>query len=315
MKILCGGDLHIRVTAPEHRIDDFVETQKEKIFWVLNLAKEEGCKIILFPGDVTDHSKLPYWIIRQYILMFRETPNRDKITVRGQHDMLYHVATENTPLMLMEAAKAISIVGIPPKPYNIFNKETPIHIFGVSWEEEIPEIEKFGGQNTVDILLIHKMFVDEKLWEGQEEYKRANIFLRETQWDLIVSGDNHQHFMLQSKGRFHVNCGSLMRQNIDQINHKPVVYIYDTEERTLAPHYIPIRPAEEVFSIDEARKKKAEDERMLAFVEMVRNTTEIKGLDYAKSMDDRLGKKDISRDIKELHKEVMKNVAEKLGDK
>ncbi len=62
MKILCGPDLHIRVTRPEHRIDDFVATQKHKIKWMMNLANKHKCAYVLLPGDLTENDKLSFSI-------------------------------------------------------------------------------------------------------------------------------------------------------------------------------------------------------------------------------------------------------------
>jgi predicted phosphodiesterase len=310
MKILCGPDLHIRVTAPEHRIDDFVRTQIYKIKWILSLASDEGCKMILFPGDLTDHSRLPYYIVDHYIRIFKNFSEDTFIilTVRGQHDMLYHVESQNTPYSVMDAGGAISHVGGTSHLY-----DTTIGISGVDFDGEIQEVVWDLVRGQVNILLIHKMFVDDKLWEGQEEYERANIFLTKNKWDLIVSGDNHQHFMFQSRGRFHVNCGSLMRQNIDQLHHQPVVYIYDTENKTLTPHYIPIDPAEEVFNIEAAEAEKEKDENLEVLYKKLEGETEITGLDYVKNLGERLAKDDIREGVRVIGKEILRNVAEQLN--
>lgn len=314
MNVLCGGDLHIRVTNPEHRIDDFVETQKHKIKWIERLIDKYNCQLALYPGDITDHSKLPYWIVDYYTRLFKLQFECERLTVRGQHDMLYHVESSNTPISLMDAAGAIKLISI--QDVGGYFMLPNVVVWGIDFDGIIPDVRNFGyDKKMINILLIHKMFVDEKIWEGQEDYKRANLFLKETEWDLIVSGDNHQHFMFQSGDRYHVNCGSLMRQNIDQIHHKPIVYIYNTENKTLVPHYVPIDPPEEVFSVEEALEKKKEDEKMKEFVEMVKYTTKIEGLDYAKNLDGRMSENDISDELMELHKEVMKNVGERLGNK
>jgi DNA repair exonuclease SbcCD nuclease subunit len=310
MKILCGPDLHIRATAPEHRIDDFVAAQKHKIKWLLKLATKNRCKMVLFPGDLTDHSRLPYYIVDHYIRIFKNFAKDTFIilTVRGQHDMLYHVESQNTPYSVMDAGGAISHVGGTSHLY-----DTTIGISGVDFDGEIQEVVWDLVRGQINILLIHKMFVDDKLWEGQEEYERANIFLTKNKWDLIVSGDNHQHFMFQSKGRFHVNCGSLMRQNIDQKDHQPVVYIYDTEDKTLAPHYVPIDPIEDVMDLDKAETKKERSRELEVFVEKMAEETEITGLDFLGNLKDRLAMDDIDNEMREIDKEVTRNASERIS--
>ncbi len=308
MKILCGPDLHIRVTAPEHRIDDFVETQKHKIKWMMKLANKHRCAYVLLPGDITDHSRLPYYITDYYVRLFKSYEKVTILAVRGQHDMLYHVESENTPFSLMDAGEAIIDMGGVNRLF-----ATNIGISGVSFDGEMPDIVWDLVEGQINILLIHKMFVDDKLWESQEEYERASIFLAKSKWDLIVSGDNHQHFsFFQSENRFHINCGSLMRQNIDQLDHKPVVYIYDTVTKMITPYYIPIDPPEDVFNIEAAEAKKEKDEKLEAFVEKVREDTEITGLDYVKNLGERLTGEDIKEGVRVVGKEIVKNAAERI---
>jgi len=310
MKILCGPDLHIRVRPPEHRIDDFVATQKHKIKWILNLAKKKDCKLILFPGDLTDHPKLPHHIIDHYIRVFRNYPNQTKLAVRGQHDMLYHVESDNTPISVMDASGAVNLIG---GAYYTASREPNmgwVVIYGADFDQPIPEIQN-PDPLQVNILLIHKMFVLDRLWEGQEDFVRSLIFLKTTKWDLIVSGDNHQHYMSFAKGdRFHVNCGSLMRQSIDQKNHKPVVYIYDTEERTLKHYHVPIDPIEKVMDLEKAEEDKQQSLELQAFVESIQETTEIEGLDFVKNLTNRLQQEDISPGVKQLGEEVLKKAGE-----
>jgi hypothetical protein len=267
---------------------------------------------VLLPGDLTDHSRLPYYIVDYYVRLFKSYEEVTILAVQGQHDMLYHVEAANTPYSLMDAAEAIIAIEGTDR-----QSITNIGISGVSFNREISDT---ACKSQINILLIHKMFVDDKLWEGQEEYERANIFLTKNKWDLIVSGDNHQHFMFQAGGgsgyktrRFHVNCGSLMRQNIDQLHHKPVVYIYDTVDKTLAPYYIPIDPPEDVFNIEAAELKKEKDEKLEAFVEKIREDTEITGLDYVKNLDERLAKDDIEEGVRVIGKEIVKNASERLN--
>jgi hypothetical protein len=210
----------------------------------------------------------------------------------------------------MEAGGAVILPRVQPYVHT-YEKES-VCIYTAGWGEEIPELDPINELPT-NILLIHKMFVLDKLWEGQEDFIRTLIFLKRTKWDLIVSGDNHQHFMSFATGdRFHVNCGSLMRQNIDQKNHKPVVYIYDTVERTVKKYDIPIDPIEEVMDLEKAQEEKQERLELQAFVESIEETTEIEGLDFVKNFSGRLEQEDINTGVRELGQEVMRKAGENL---
>ena len=41
MKLLISGDWHLRKGSPDLRLDDYEQTQKEKIDWIFDLAKKK----------------------------------------------------------------------------------------------------------------------------------------------------------------------------------------------------------------------------------------------------------------------------------
>jgi DNA repair exonuclease SbcCD nuclease subunit len=304
MIFLIVGDLHIRDTRPQYRIDDFTETQFQKIQWCLDKASENQCDYVLVSGDVTDTPKLSYYTTQRYIQLFKHYDNIPIITPYGQHDLLYHVDKDNTPLKTMEVSKSIYVSDDGGEGW-VLGKG--VRLFGVDWGKQIPTSDYPGFK----VLLIHKMFIDEKLWPSQEA-ERSTIFLRETNWDLIVSGDNHQHFVHEFRQRFHVNCGSLMRQSIDQIDHHPTAYLFDTHSRVLTKLDIPHQPAEEVFAIEEAIERKQKTSVLEAFVNKIHGATEITGLDFVGNLEQRLAMDDISVGLRQLGEEVIKYAAEEL---
>lgn len=134
---------------------------------------------------------------------------------------------------------------------------------GCSYGEEIPE----PVEGAFNVLLIHKMIVEEKLWNAQEGHEHSNLFLRQHNFDLIVSGDNHQGFITQSKGgRLLVNCGAMMRNTIALIDHKPFVVIYDTETREYEKVFMPIKPAAEVFRMEKVIAEKERNASLDSFI-------------------------------------------------
>jgi hypothetical protein len=56
------------------------------------------------------------------------------------------------------------------------------------------------------------MILKEKIWAGQTEYTDAANFLRANPFQLVVSGDNHQSFIVDSKvmKKWLFNNGALM---------------------------------------------------------------------------------------------------------
>jgi hypothetical protein len=124
---------------------------------------------------------------------------------------------------------------------------------------------------------------DTKLWEGQENYEIANNLLKNNRFELIVTGDNHQHFVEEYDGRFLVNCGSLMRSTSAQVDHIPVIYIWDSETKELIYDEIPIEPIENVMNLKKLGEDKENDEKLEAFVKGLQDQ-QMEGFDFKENL-------------------------------
>jgi len=277
MKFLLTGDWHIDNNKPERRTDDYWNTVKNKISFIVDLAVEENA-IVLQPGDFFNSHKANDFLKRWVIQKLR---NKDitTLTVFGQHDLRYHSSDiKNTPLGVLQAAGVASILDSYPITYSA------VDVYGASWWENIP---KPIDPKPTNILVLHKMIIkDEKLWEGQEDAAMGNILLKSSGFDLILSGDNHSHFTISTKtGKHLVNAGSLLRTAIDQSDHVPTVYIYDSVKKTITPHEVPHKPFSEVFDLSKYEAEKERDEKLEAFMERITGEVELEGLDFIKNMD------------------------------
>jgi len=305
MRLLITGDWHIRNSTPERRIDDYWETVRKKIDYILDLAVEEKVDLILQPGDFFDSHKANDFLKRHMIKRLIKTKIK-VITVFGQHDLRYHSSeTRNTPLAVLNAAEVVYLApNWDPLDFG------DVHIWGASWYEDIPK--EMYSKNVYNILVMHKMVIkNEKVWDGQEDYELGNILLRTTPFDLIVSGDNHLGFTVTKGNKHLVNCGSLLRSSIDQATHIPLVYIWDTHALGKAPsleeHTIPVKPFEQVFNLEKIEAEKEKDEKMEIFVNRLTGKAELEGLDFVKNMDTfvRNNKDEIDDATQEIIGEVM----------
>ena len=73
---------------------------------------------------------------------------------------------------------------------------------------------------------------EDTLWPGQVATDGLGQLEKQKEFDLILTGDNHQSFCITSNGRWLLNPGSMMRMRADQVDHNPIVGIYDTLENT-----------------------------------------------------------------------------------
>ena len=259
MKLLCVGDLHYRASQPRGRKDDYVQALLGKMEQIHDIAEEHDCGFILAPGDVFDSSVPPLWLVETFI---RQNRGRGVLAILGQHDQRYHhTARKNTPLGVSEAARVVRVLGRMPY------VSGGVEFYGSSWSEPIPKPKQ---SNSIKVLLLHEMIIKkDKLWPDQENFVRSATILHKHQYDLIVSGDNHHFFTDSYEGRHLVNCGSLMRTNIDQGNHKPAVVLYDTEDRTVEVLLLDVEPAEDVLKIEESENEKIRSKDLDAFVEQL----------------------------------------------
>jgi hypothetical protein len=200
----------------------------------------------------------------------------------------------------LNAAKVVYLASSDPMDFG------DVHIYGASWYEDI--LKNVLTTNVFNILILHKMVIENaKMWEGQEGHTFGNILLKTLPFDLIISADNHLHFLINNRSKRLVNCGSLLRSNIDQINHKPVVYILDTDTKVLERHWVPCEPFEQVFDMAKVSAEKERDEKMEAFVDRLTGEAELEGLDFIKNMYTfvRKNKEEIDEATQEIIEEVM----------
>lgn len=273
MKLLITGDWHLRFKRPRSRIDPvYFLTQVDKISQILVAAKEEGCDYLLQPGDFFDTDKSPWELVTKYTYLLKEWEFKI-LCVAGQHDMRYRSKKlDKTPLGVMEANELVIILN--GDPYSRYQDER-IHFYGASWGEDIPKPER---EDFFNVLVTHRMVVDKELWRGQQGHELASHVLREHNYDLIVSGDNHKRFLAVSKGgkKKLVNCGSLMRTDIDQVDHKPAFYVFDTDDLSCEEHLIDVKPHNEVFDLDWVEDVKERSKHLEEFLDSL----ESQNLDY-----------------------------------
>jgi len=306
MKILITGDWHLTDKTPRNRIDDYPSTQVRKIARIVGSAVNYRCPYILQPGDMFDSFRSPDILKSSYIEKFLNSKLNDNITiltVPGQHDMRYHNSDiRNTPMGVLISSKAINILG-PTEPRILIDPGSRIIFYGSGWNEDIPEIKDFP--DFIHIWVTHRMVIDEKLWEGQTDYEKGDLLLKRTKFDLIVTGDNHKSFYYKKDDRWLINCGSLMRSTIDQISHDPCIWMYDTETREAVKASLGATPIQEVMKIDEIEEEKEKNEQLLAFVEGLKEDTELEGVNFKKNLYSFINTNKVESEIKEMIEEIL----------
>jgi DNA repair exonuclease SbcCD nuclease subunit len=277
MKILCCGDQHITNKKPRNRTDDYYRTVLGKLRQEFQIAKEEECSCVLLPGDVFDTYKENHHVAQEVMKIIQKSQLM-VFAIAGQHDQQFHNPDlTGTTLGTLVTAGVINILSANPTPIT-----NGVAIYGASWNELIPEITT---PDRLNILVLHKMIVDEKLWAEQEGHVWANHMLIQHKFDLIVSGDNHTQFFANKGNRHLINLGSMMRSTIAQLNHRPAVAVYDTDTKEVDIIDLDYKPFDEVMQLDRATKEKEHNENMDSFVKSLKKGSgEVTKLDFVAAL-------------------------------
>ena len=255
--ILCA-DNHLRSDIPRNRIDDFTGAMKKKFEFILDLGTEHHCPILI-AGDLGHRSTWP-WPLYSWFVKAIKKDESDIICIPGQHDEPNHKLDklDESPMGIADMTDIMTVL----KGDHVPGKK--INIYGFPWEIKITKPVSNIGRN---IAMTHQMVIeDNPEWKGQEG-ATAKVLLKNNDFDLILSGDNHKPFVTTYRDKILVNPGSMMRSNIDQADHKPRVYLYDASTNNVKPVYLPIEDNvfKEVGDNPEDRKKRFE-----AFIENIK---------------------------------------------
>jgi len=291
MRLLCLGDLHLRVKGPRIRVDSYFDTQFRKLKFIFDTFYKKKCDYILQPGDFFDSPDASYYLTNSLLELILKFNILGRILcVLGQHDMHYRaLKVDNTPLGIFQTLGLIRILDKDPL---ILPKE--MSFYGCSFSQEIPNIIT---KNRFNVLLIHKMIITKKLWPTQTNFIYARDFLKKYDFDLVVSGDNHNFFIEEYNGKFLINCGSLMRMSVDQTSFEPSIVVFDTDTKEYETIKIPIEPSERVMDITKFMKERESKLELEKFVESLKRR-QIEGFSFLDALDEVLKEeKECVRDL------------------
>jgi len=294
-KFLCFSDLHIRITSPKFRTDNYYETLMEKFEWIVEQAEFYKCSAMLLGGDMFDAPDLPNWAELELMSLCYST-DVPILTVYGQHDLKYR-RKEDAKLTVLDEAQAVTLLG--PESSVCGDSE----IYGQSWDEDnvIPK-----NPDNFNILVVHRMVTkDGPLWSGHKGFIEGNSLLwNNPDMNLIVSGDNHQSFVIESDGGVLINAGSVMRNSMIQREHIPSVYLFDTETLEITRLIIPHHPFDEVMNVELAGSVKQREEDLEVFMEGLSSDYEVE-LDYEKNVKSILDTTNVSVSVEDKALEIL----------
>jgi DNA repair exonuclease SbcCD nuclease subunit len=244
MKLIACADLHITEKKPKYRSDqDYLDTGINKFMQIINLANKKGLDIVC-AGDLVDHYSVSHKTVNKILACLNEL-HKDFYLVLGQHDVPHHnFDIEKSPIGTLLAADKVVLLD-----HRKLNG-----MIGMGFgDTSIPHVT---GKNN--ILVVHTTITRYDPPEYLVDAIPAEYALEEAfkEFRVVIAGDFHEAYFLKTKDQLLVNCGPMMRKNIDQINVKPCVWEIDTVKLTAKQHYLKIKDDVFNYQLAEHEKKK-----------------------------------------------------------
>ena len=245
------SDWHLREDTPTCFTGDWNYEQWKAVENIRTLQAKYKCPI-LHAGDLFHHWKASPSLLTSAILYLPEGFN----TVYGQHDLPQHnwELRYKTGLRTLEAADRLKV--LPGYHYG----QDPD---GLAAKPSYHIISNTDDHWSVRVLVWHHMTYINIPFPGASVGQAQGILMKYPQFNLILTGDNHQSFTTSYEGRVLVNPGPITRHAADQINYKPRVALC-FKDGTIEWYYLPVLDG--VISREHIDVTEQRDNRISAFI-------------------------------------------------
>lgn len=222
--VVCS-DMHLSHKAPIARSTepDWYEAMARTLYQLQDLCEEHDCPLII-AGDIFDKWNSPAELINFAMDML---PNK-VYAVPGQHDMPYHNGSELEKSAYTTLVKANKIQDITKYDDGI-ELDDGFYIHGFGWGADVEPLPRWALDEP-HIAIIHSYIWDNigHSYPGADKSKHIGKWEKKIQgYHSAFFGDNHKGFyynMVRQEEDCHImNCGTLMRRKVDEINYEPTV--------------------------------------------------------------------------------------------
>lgn len=286
-KFLIFSDLHFTDIRPKCRIDNYIRTQKLKMSWVRNQQKNLGdIDAVLCGGDVFDVPK-PNPVVITTVL--ENCP--EFITTAGQHDLPRHSKKliDESGLTTLDRAGSIILLMEGEHYSENYNDYC---IYGFPYGSNLKDALGVDLKSDINIAIVHTLISHD--FAGNTAKYISKVFRK---FDLIVSGDNHKTFVYKSRKykNLIINAGSLMRLKADQVNHKPSIFIWDSDNPLECERrFIPIKKG--VINRDHIKITKEYQDMENEYVNKLNETYSV-GMSYEENIEEHIKTNDTKEGV------------------
>ena len=230
---LLVSDLHLSDKPPLARsCEDWWEVQRRQLKQLNDMLRSWDTPIFV-AGDIGDKWN---WSCELINFCIEHLPQC--WIVRGQHDLPFHSHDQvhKSGLEVMIKISRCILLDKDPTRFPEVGKGNLL-VYGSSWGESIPEIEKFKSDmypdledERIHLLVAHKHVYHERSFPGAPTYGEVSRVIKELKgkgYTAALFGDNHcsfsMHLTLEQPPPYILNPGSFFRRRSDERNHQPIV--------------------------------------------------------------------------------------------
>lgn len=217
-------DTHFEGSNPRHRIDDFPRSLVEKQKEVYEIAEAEGCDFVTHGGDWFNcHRVFSYGMIDDSMDIVCGSKLKTYIVI-GEHDLYGHNIESYKTSTLAHVVRRCGMMEVLWEP----KKVCGVTLFGKHEPDKMADalmVDK--NLNDVNVMICHELLTS----ISAPFDVILTSTLRNTGFDLIVSGDLHAGFSThQVDGTWFCNPGSIARRATNDADRWPQMAIISIEK-------------------------------------------------------------------------------------
>jgi DNA repair exonuclease SbcCD nuclease subunit len=274
LKLVWRTDVHIGLRNPSSRKDDWVEAVLDKLGQVGRIARKEGATAVLDGGDFYNDKRpdANKNILQAKIARVHKDYPCPVYANVGNHDVPYGKIENLEPTALNVLFEA----GIFERCYDnheaVFEQNgIKVRVVGIPYHGTKYDLNRFASVVKRDedylVVMAHVLASDAggSMFEGEDIIKYSDLL--KFDGDLFCFGHWHknQGIVEIGKGKKVVNIGSLTRGSLNEDNRDriPACALLTFDENGFAAEEIPlvVKPADEVFRIEEKDFRKEQEAR------------------------------------------------------
>lgn len=283
--LILSADYHLRETIPQCRDIDFMDEQWEALKFISDLQVKHECPVVC-AGDLFDYWKPSPWLLSNVL---NKLPNKF-YSVYGNHDLPDHSIQLYEKCGMYTLLSAGHLSTLPQGDWN-----------------SVPNDSNALQIGNKKVLVWHKFVWNGKNapWDGAaKKVNSAKYILKKyPNYDLILTGDNHQSFSYRYKNRLLVNPGPITRQDVNMENIKPKVFLWYADINRAVSVNLPTVGRISKVHIE---RKKIKEKRIEAYISQLDGKWDV-SINFPKNIRTHLKVNEVEEKVKQIVLKAIEN--------